>query len=154
MRWARALGVAALAVGIGGSSASGYYHFWRSSADGKPLVERFDPSALLDGTVRFYVSAEQRPRLESNDSFEGVVSQVRQALAAWDAVPTSSLRVGFGGVLDGPLPGSTPAGEIIFAELPPGVIGFGGPVMRGRAARRLRADSAVSGDRWSGPPAC
>ncbi len=131
MRWARTLGVAALAVGLGASTASGYYHFWRLTDDGRQLPERFDQAALLDGAVRFYLSAEQRPRLESNDSFEGVVSQVRQALAAWDAAPTSSLRVGFGGVLDGPLNGSTPAGEIIFAELPPGVIGFGGPVMRG-----------------------
>ncbi len=130
MRAVRALLVAALAVGVGVQSASAYYHFWRISDSGRPLVEKFDVSALLDNTVRFYLSAEQRPQLESNDSFEGVVSQVRQALAAWNAVPTSALRVGFGGVLDGPLPGSTPAAEIIFAELPPGVIGFGGPVMR------------------------
>jgi hypothetical protein len=91
--------------------ASGYYHFlhFRQTESGLVGVpERFDRAALVDGTVYFYVSSHQRPRLQANDSFDGLVSQVRQALATWDAVPTSSLRVGFGGVLDGPLEGSTP----------------------------------------------
>lgn len=111
------------------TSASGYYHFlhFRQTEDGlRGVPERFDRAALVDDTVYFYVSSQQRPRLQANDSYEGLVSQVRQALATWDAVPTSSLRVGFGGVLDGPLEGSTPAAEIVFEELPPGVLGFGG----------------------------
>ena len=116
--------------------ASGYYHFlhfWQTESGLRGIPERFDREALVDGTVYFYVSAQQRPRLQANDSFEGLVSQVRQALATWDAVPTSSLRVGFGGVLDGPLEVSTPAGEIVFEELPPGVLGFGGSKVRGEA---------------------
>jgi len=116
--------------------ASGYYHFlhFRQSESGlRGVPERFDRAALVDDTVYFYVSSQQRPRLQANDSFDGLVSQVRQALATWDAVPTSSLRVGFGGVLDGPLEGSTPAAEIVFEELPPGVLGFGGSKVRGEA---------------------
>jgi uncharacterized protein (TIGR03437 family) len=116
--------------------ASGYYHFlhFRQTDSGlRGVPERFDREALVDDTVYFYVSSQQRPRLQANDSFEGLVSQVRQALATWDAVPTSSLRVGFGGVLDGPLEGSTPAAEIVFDELPPGVLGFGGSKVRGEA---------------------
>ena len=90
--------------------ASGYYHFlhFRQTETGlRGIPERFDREALVDDTVYFYVSSQQWPRLQANDSFEGLVSQVRQALATWDAVPTSSLRVGFGGVLDGPLEGAT-----------------------------------------------
>lgn len=116
--------------------ANGYYHFlhFRQTENGlRGIPERFDRAALVDDTVYFYVSSQQRPRLQANDSFEGLVSQVRQALATWDAVPTSSLRVGFGGVLDGPLEGATPAAEIVFEELPPGVLGFGGSKLWGEA---------------------
>lgn len=116
--------------------ARGYYHFlqFRQTETGlRGIPERFDREALVDDTVYFYVSSPERPRLQANDSFDGLVSQVRQALATWDAVPTSTLRVGFGGVLDGPLEGSTPAVEIVFGELPPGVLGFGGSTVRGEA---------------------
>ncbi len=131
--------------------ASGYYHFlhFRQTENGlRGIPERFDRAALVDDTVYFYVSSQQRPRLQANDSFEGLVSQVRQALATWDAVPTSSLRVGFGGVLDGPLQGSTPAAEIVFEELPPGVLGFGGSKVWGEATEDfvpiLRSQVVVS----------
>ena len=114
-------------------AAPAYYHFVRFQG-GVRQVERFDLDALVDSRVFFYASTARQPRLSVNDSVPAVLSQIRQALAVWDGVPTSALRVGFGGVIEDDLPGSTPAGEIVFAELPPGVLGLGGPVTRGRAA--------------------
>ena len=122
---------AMLALAAFAASAPAYYHYLHLRNDGgvqTRLVEKFDLNALPDKRVLFFVSRQQLPILAVNDSFDGVLSQVRQALAVWDAVPTSDLRVGFGGVVDGILPGQTPAGQIIFAELPPGVIGMGGPI--------------------------
>ena len=107
--------------------ASAYYHFVHFR-DGARMVERYDLDELLDQTLDFYVSLERMPRLSSNDSFEGVLSQVRQALSVWDSVSTSALRVRFGGVVEGDLPGDGGAGVIVFAELPPGVLGMGSPV--------------------------
>jgi uncharacterized protein (TIGR03437 family) len=128
---------AAAALAVGAASAPAYYHYvhFADAPDGKVRrVEKFDLAALTDRRIFFYVSREQLPVLAVNDSFDGVLSQVRQALSVWDAVPTSELRVGFGGVVDGVLPGNSPAGQIVFAELPPGVIGMGGPVVTGDAA--------------------
>ncbi|MCB1021223.1 MAG: matrixin family metalloprotease, partial [Acidobacteria bacterium] len=128
MRRARQLVAAAIALAAAAATAPGYYHYVHFAQDGGRFVEKFDLAALPDQRVLFFVSSQQLPLLAVNDSFDGVLSQIRQALSVWDEVPTSQLRVGFGGVVDGAAPGSAPAGQIIFAELPPGVIGLGGPV--------------------------
>ncbi len=156
----RKCAIAALFAVLATGGLPGYYHFRHFlPSDGTtaelltPVVEKFDLSALTDQTVYFFVSST-RPRTVANDSYEAMVSQIRQALSVWDSVPTSALRVAFGGVSDTPLPAASPAGEIIFAELPPGVIGLGGPVTR--ADRRdgampiLRSQVILSNDLTSG----
>ncbi|MBI1354838.1 MAG: matrixin family metalloprotease [Acidobacteria bacterium] len=122
----RALWRAAALLPLLALGSSAYYHFVHFR-NGQRVVERYDLDELVDQTLDFYVSLEQAPRLSSNDSFEGVLSQIRQALSVWDSVSTSALRVRFGGVIEGDLPGSGPAGEIVFAELPPGVLGMSSP---------------------------
>lgn len=117
--------------------SSAYYHFVHFQG-GERIVERYDLAELTDSTLDFYVSLQQMPRLASNDSFEGVLSQVRQALAVWDSAPTSALRIRFGGVVEGNLPGSGPAGEIVFAELPPGVLGMSSPTSFGAIRNDFR----------------
>ena len=52
------------------TSASGYYHFlhFQQTEDGlRSIPERFDRDALVDDTVYFYVSAEQRPQMQENE---------------------------------------------------------------------------------------
>lgn len=113
----------------GASMLTGYYHFLTQTPSGSSIPQKFDLDQLVDNTVYFYVSSS-RPKLPVNDSYEALISQVRQALSVWDAVPTSSLGVRFGGITDGVLTSTTPSAEILFAELPPGVIGLGGPVTK------------------------
>ena len=114
------------------SSSLGYYHFLHYPTASPPftrVIEKFDLGSLIDGTVYFYVSRDG-PQLATNDSYEALVSQVRQALSVWDAVPSSELGVAYGGISEGLSDAAAPSGEILFAELPPGVIGLGGPVTR------------------------
>ena len=114
------------------ATAQAYTHFvhYREGKGFQPIVEKFDVDALLDHKVHFYV-AKDGPKLAVNDSYEALVSHIRQALSVWDAVPTSSLRVTYGGLTEGLADQGPPAGEIVFAELPPGVIGLGGPITWG-----------------------
>ncbi len=122
-------------AGLAAPRIKGYYHFVHYGSittAAEAAIEKFDRTALLDDTVYFYVS-NQQPALAANDSYEALISQVRQALAVWNNVPSSALRVRYGGISDGELHSQSPAGEILFAELPPGVIGLGGPVTQGQA---------------------
>ena len=124
--------LAAISLFFTASIAPAYYHFVHYRSDGRfrAVIEKFDVRSLVDDTVYFFVS-DQAPRLADNDSFAGLVSQVRQALSVWNSVPTCALRVAYGGISETPLPSRTPAAEIVFEHLPPGVIGLGGPVTRG-----------------------
>lgn len=141
-----------------GPSLSGlraYYHFVHYPSDNPStrIVEKFDLADLTDQSVYFFVS-RTAPRTAANDSYEALVSQIRQALNVWDAVPTSALGVKFGGLAEAPMTSASPAGEIIFAELPPGVIGLGGPVTRGApvngAVPIIRSQVILSNDLTTG----
>ncbi len=113
-------------------SLLGYYHFVHYPTASPPFpraIEKFDLASLIDGTVYFFVSRDG-PQLAANDSYEALVSQARQALSLWDSVPSSQLRVAYGGISEGLPDTAAPGGEILFAELPPGVIGLGGPITR------------------------
>ena len=120
-----------LAIIVSCGVLPGYYHFLHypiGAIDGAgPIPEKIDLGALIDDTFYFYVS-DTRPSLGPNDSYPALISQIRQALSVWNSVPYSGLRIGFGGIISGELKGETPAGEIMFAELPPGVVGLGGPL--------------------------
>ena len=117
-----ALGVLAL------SPASGYYHYTRyfSRSPWMAVQEKFDLNALPNRTLTFYVSDAGPTQYLPNDSFPSVLSQVRQAAAAWNAVDTSDLRVAFGGVATFNTPQSSPSGTVVFDDLGPGAIALSG----------------------------
>ena len=76
-----------------GPSLSGlraYYHFVHHPSDNATtrIVEKLDLTDLTDQSVYFFVS-RTAPRTAANDSYEALISQIRQALNVWDAVPTS-----------------------------------------------------------------
>lgn len=128
----RIVGLAAAAVWLA-TSASAYYHFVHYASRTGPFIpipEKFDLSALPNRAVPYFISEQGPSQLAANDSFAGVLSQIRLAAKIWSEVPGSELRLAFGGLASLDNPRSTPAMDVIFDELPPGVLAMGGPVAR------------------------
>lgn len=118
--------VLALAV----SQVEAYYHFihYTSRISPFPAVpEKFDLNLLPNKTITFFASDSGPTQFPSNDSFASVLGQIRQAAQAWNSVETSDLRVAFGGLYSAGVPQTSAGGEVVFEELPPGLLGYGGP---------------------------
>lgn len=111
--------------------AHAYYHYIHYLTRGAPYTlapDKFDLSALPNKTVTFYVADTGPSTFAGTDSFPSVLSQVRQAASTWNSIATSDLRVAFGGLYNASTPNSaTPGGLVQFMQLPPGLLGFGGP---------------------------
>ncbi len=137
----RVLAAVAAVVLLGTPSEAHYHyvHYASRNAPFNPIYEKLDLNALTNKTVTFFVSDQSPANYGPNDSFGSVLSQVKQALATWNSVSTSDLRLSFGGLETYTLnptvaaPGSsipnstTPGGDVIFVDLPPGIIGMGAP---------------------------
>jgi uncharacterized protein (TIGR03437 family) len=130
------LATAVLLVATTCPAAYQYIHY-PNRTNFTPIYEKFNLDSLPNKTVTFYV-ADQAPNQYPNNEFGSVLSQVRQALAAWNSVAASDLRVAFGGMqsyTSNPsvaAPGAaipnqaTPAGDILFVDTP-GVLGLSAP---------------------------
>jgi uncharacterized protein (TIGR03437 family) len=137
----RVLAILAVAVLLGTPSDAYYHytHFASRNAPFSPIYEKFDLNALINKTVTFFVSDQSPAVYGPNDSFGSVLSQVKQAVATWNSVSSSDLRVAFGGLESytpnptvtargNSVPNSaTPGGDVIFVDLPPGIWGMGAP---------------------------
>ncbi|HTS62850.1 MAG TPA: IPT/TIG domain-containing protein [Candidatus Acidoferrales bacterium] len=123
--------LAALAAVLA-SPGSAYYHYVHfPNGSFTPQQEKFNPASLPNSTVTFFV-ADQGPAIYApGDSFGSLLGQVKQAIAAWNSIGTSSLRVAFGGLENTAQASNTPGGDVSFTDLPPGLYGLGGPVSNG-----------------------
>ena len=108
--------------------ASAYYHFVYYLSSGNATA-KFDLTALPDKTVWFFVSEAGPTSYSANDSFSSVLAQVRQAVQVWNGVGSSDLRVAFGGFENANTHQNTPAADVVFEDLAPGLLGYGGPTM-------------------------
>src|ERR1051325_6764215 len=128
MRRHRQAAAMALGWALTASSAGAYYHFLHYTSKSAPYLavpEKFDLTALPNKTITFFVSATGPSQFGDNDNLASVLSQIRQATRAWDAVTTSDLRVTFGGLYTDGTPETTAAGEVAFDdEIPPGLLAF------------------------------
>jgi uncharacterized protein (TIGR03437 family) len=108
--------------------ADAYYQYvhYQASPLNTPVYEKFDLSALPNNTVSFLVLDSGPSSYGANDDFSSVISQVQQAVQAWNGVSSSALRVAFGGLESASQTGNGPGGDVIFTEMPPGVLGMGG----------------------------
>lgn len=106
--------------------APAYYHFIHY-LNGVSAPEKFDLTTLPDKTLTFFVSENGPTTFSTTDTFNSVVSQLRQAVTVWNGIPTSDLRVAFGGHENTATLQNTPGGDIVFEDLPPGLLGYGGP---------------------------
>ena len=125
-QWLR---VAAAAAGLAftASHAAAYYHFYHytsRTAPYNPAPEKFDLNALPNRTVNCYLSDSAAGAISRPDLYPSALSAIRQAAAAWSAVPSSALRVAFGGVVAQGTPQNTPGIDIAFAELDPLTLGY------------------------------
>jgi uncharacterized protein (TIGR03437 family) len=123
----------------GWSQASYHYVHYPSRNSFTPIFEKFNLATLPNNTVSFFV-ADQGANTYGNESFGSVLSQLKQAAAAWNSVGVSDLRVTFGGLesyTDSPstarpgnaLPVSAvPGGDVIFVDTP-GLLGLGAPTI-------------------------
>ncbi len=112
----------------------GYAHFLHYTQANAPFgvaPEKFDLKSLPNQTVTFLVSDSGPDTYTAIDGFVSVQSQVRQAAQAWNAVGASALRVAFGGQFTPDTPQNSPGGQVVFEDLPPGILGYGGPVSTG-----------------------
>ncbi len=124
-RWARLAGM--IAATLGPAAASYHYvHYLNSSSPYQLAFEKFDLTALPDKTVTFFVSNTGPTSYAANDSFPSVLEQFRNATQVWNSVASSDLRVGFGGLQVAGTPQSVPTGEVVFEDLPPGVLAYAG----------------------------
>ena len=123
-----AIAAAAFLASLPSQAYYHYVHYAGRTAPFTPIYEKFDLNALPYQTVTFSVSDQSPAAYGPNDSFGSVLSQVKQAVATWNAVPSSALRIAFGGLENqNQLASNTPGGDVIFIDLPPGVIGLGTP---------------------------
>lgn len=106
--------------------APAYYHFIHY-LNGFNAPEKFDLATLPNKTVTFFVSENGPVSYSATDTFNSVLSQLRQATTAWNSVASSDLRVAFGGLENIATPQNTPGGDVVFEDLPPGLYGYGGP---------------------------
>jgi len=129
----KSLRAAALILALA-AGAQAYYHFVHFiSRQGPytPIPEKFDLRALLNKTVYFIISETGPAAAAPGDSLAAITSQLRLAARAWNEVPTSDLRIAFGGYAQpGAFQGS-PVIEVVFDEVPPGLVAAGGVTSRG-----------------------
>src|SRR5260370_39315272 len=93
----------ALVAGIAAMSSAGWaYSHWiflpTSAAPFAPVSGRFDLQALTDNTANYFISDQGPAALMPGDSLTAIYSQIRHAAEVWNGVPTSSLRLHFGGL--------------------------------------------------------
>lgn len=111
--------------------ASAYYHFIvYTSATGPrtPVVARFDSASLPLQRLPLLIRETGPSELAEGDSFTSLISQIRLAAEAWNGVPTSSLKIAFGGLSSESRPMSSPHIEVVFDDdMDPSIIAMGGP---------------------------
>jgi uncharacterized protein (TIGR03437 family) len=120
------------------ATATGAYHFVRySNRTGYqvPIYEKFDLNSLINRTVPFFIVSDGRETLASGDNANALMSQILLAARTWSDVPTSDLRLAFGGYAPAASgPQGTPGIDVIFSEdVPPGVISYAGPTVKADA---------------------
>jgi len=110
-----------------------YYYYVQLTSATAPynaIVAKFDLTALTNNTVSFFVAQQPPSALAPGDSYQAIVSEIRDAASVWSQVNTSSLRLQFGGVFDSTQTdrGATPGIDVEFSDdIPPGLLALTAP---------------------------
>src|SRR5271154_5711133 len=122
----RVLSIVALLTALS-SVASGYYHFvYFPSRSGPftPINLQFDLTQLANNTVYFFISDQGPNVFVKGDSFTAVISELQLAAQAWNNVPSSQLKLAYGGLQNAATQQSTPGIDVIFSDenIAPGIL--------------------------------
>ena len=132
-------GISVLLLATAAQASYHYIHYAGRTSPFNPIYEKYNLAALPNNTLTFFVADQGPSSFAVNDSFGSVLSQIKQAVAAWNSVSTSDLRVAFGGLESyTPNPSvaatgsptissATPGADVIFVDLPPGLRGLSAP---------------------------
>jgi uncharacterized protein (TIGR03437 family) len=143
----------AIAVALMGTPAEAYYHYvhYFQNAPYTPVQEKFNLSALPNSTVTFFVSDAGPAVLAPNDNLGSILGEVKTALAAWNSVSSSALRVAFGGTETVGQNSNTPGGNVVFIDLPPGLLGQGAPTVMVGTTTIIAGTVMLSNNTNAGP---
>lgn len=134
MKLGRTLSSIPVLIALLAATATAHYHFVRfSNKTGyqQPIYEKFDLSSLVNKTVPFFIVSDGLEKLAPGDNQTAVMSQLLLASRAWSDVATSDLRVTFGGYSPAAAsPQSAPGIDVIFDDVPPGIISYAGPTVK------------------------
>ena len=145
IRIGQKLGILALAAVSLCSASYHFIHFNRRTAPWRWSPEKFDLNALPAKTLTYFITDQSGVQLAPNDSYAGFISQIRAAAKVWSDLETSDLRLSFGGFAPPNSPQSAPSMEIVFEDLPPGLIATGTPTLcsGGVDCKTVRADDGT-----------
>ena len=121
-------------LGLAGTGSAYYFyvHFPSRSGSFTPILEKFDLTALPNKTVTFFVSDRGPSQLAPGDTYAAIVSEIRSAAKVWNDVPTSDIRVAYGGLFTSGTQESAPGIDVEFSDdVPPGLLALGGPRVPG-----------------------
>jgi hypothetical protein len=132
MGTARRVLMLAASLAVASSVASGYAHwvfFSSRSAPFTPVPAMFNLASLTNNTVSYFISDQGPSPLMPGDSEANIVSQIQAAANVWNQVPTSTIRVAFGGFSTVNTPQAmtqtTPGIDVIFSDdVTPGLMAF------------------------------
>jgi hypothetical protein len=112
------------------SVASGYYHYVHFAGHLGPFVpmyEKYDLNALPNKTIYYFISDQGPSQLAQGDTVAGLISEIRQVGKIWNEVPSSDLRIAFGGLSSSSTQQNAPGIDIVFDDdIPPGIWALGG----------------------------
>lgn len=122
----RVLSMAALLTALS-SVASGYYHFvYFPSHTGpfNPINLQFDLTQLSNNTVYYFISDQGPNVFVPGDSFTAVISELQLAAQSWNNIPSSQIKLAYGGLEDAATQQSTPGIDVIFSDnnIAPGIL--------------------------------
>jgi hypothetical protein len=130
MGTARRILTMAASLAAASSVASGYAHWVFFSSRNAPFAAvpaKFNLASLPNNTVSYFISDQGPGGLAQGDSEANLVSQIQAAANAWNQVPTSTIRVAFGGFSTAGTPQAiaqtTPGIDVVFDDdVPPGLL--------------------------------
>jgi hypothetical protein len=118
----------AASLAAASSMASGYAHwifFSGRSAPFTPVAATFNLASLPNNTVSYFISDQGPGPLMPGDSPANIYSQIQAGANVWNQVPTSTIRVAFGGFSTVGSPQATPGIDVVFDDdVTPGLYAF------------------------------